>query len=54
MSEPGKPNRNNAALVAECIGGRIPVWMKFSKPVQTGPGAHASSFEKGIGSLSRP
>ena len=32
---------------------RIPVEVRFSKPVQTGPGAHPPSCTMGTGSLSR-
>ena len=32
-------------------GGRIPVGARFSAPVQTGPGAHSTSYATGTGSF---
>jgi hypothetical protein len=32
-------------------GDRIPVGVRFSAPVQTGPGAHPASYTMGTGSL---
>ena len=42
--------------IATCYGAgrsgdRIPVGARFSAPVQTGPGAHPSSYTMGTGSL---
>jgi hypothetical protein len=34
------------------VGDRIPVWARFSTPVQTNPGAYPASYTMGIGSLS--
>jgi len=38
-------------LRAEGSGDRIPVGARFSTPVQTGPGAHPSSYTIGTGSF---
>ena len=35
------------------FGDRMPVRVRFSAPVQTGPGAHAASYTMGTGSLPR-
>ena len=38
-------------LRAGRCGDRIPVWTRFSAPVQTGPGAHPASSTVGTGSF---
>jgi len=46
-------NRYSDSLQAGRSGSRIPVGTRFSTPVQTGLGAHPSSYTMGTGSLSR-
>jgi len=41
------------SLRAGRSGDRISVWARFSAPVETGPGAHPTSYTIGTGSLSR-
>ena len=39
------------SLRAEQSGDRIPVGVRFTAPVQTGPGAHPASYTMGAGSF---
>ena len=45
------PNRFFDSLQAGRPGDRIPVWARFSAPVQTGPGAHPATCTMGTGSF---
>jgi hypothetical protein len=45
LSEPG-----SSVSIATGYGDRIPVWARFSAPVQTGPGTHPASCTMGTGS----
>ena len=42
-----------ALITVYSCGDRIPVGVKFSAPVQTGPGAHPASYTMGTTSVSR-
>ena len=46
-------SRYSDSLRTAWSGDRIPVKARFSAPVQTGPGAHPTSYTTGTGSLSR-
>ena len=48
-----KVGRDSNSLRPGQHGYRIPVEVKFSAPVQTGPGAYPASYEMGTGPLSR-
>jgi len=47
----GQPSRYSDWLRAGWSGDRIPVWARFSAPVQTGPGVHPASCTLGSGSF---
>jgi hypothetical protein len=47
----GLRSRYSDCLRARRYGDRIPVWARFSAPVQTGPGAHPASCTMGTGSF---
>jgi DNA-binding transcriptional LysR family regulator len=49
----GQRSRYSDWLRGERSGDRIPVWTRFSAPVQTGPGAHPASCAMGTGSFQR-
>ena len=51
MSGPGQLSRYSDSLRFGRSGDRIPVWARFSAPVQTGPGAYPASFTMGTGSF---
>jgi hypothetical protein len=42
---------NTLSSTNERFGDRIQMEERFSAPVQTGPGAHSTSYSKGVGSL---
>ena len=46
-------SRNSDMLRAGRSGDRILLGVRFSTPIQTGPGAHPASYKMGTGSLSR-
>jgi len=48
---PGYLSRYSDSLRAGRSGDRIPVVVRFSAPVQTGPGAHLASYTMGTGSF---
>ena len=48
---PGKLSRYSESLRAGRFGDSIPVWARFSVPVQTVPGAHPASYTMGTGSF---
>ena len=50
---PEQRSRYSDSLQAARSGDRIPIGARFSAAVQTGPGAHPTSYTMGIGSLSR-
>jgi hypothetical protein len=51
--KPQLPDILSDSLRAGQAGDRIPVWARFSAPLQTGPGVHPASYAMGTGSLSR-
>jgi hypothetical protein len=48
---PGQLNRYSDSLRTGRSGDRIPVWARFSAPVQTGPGVHPASYTMDTGSF---
>jgi hypothetical protein len=52
-TDPGELSRYIDLLWAGRSGDRIPVGAKISSPVQTGPGAHPTSYTMGTGSFPR-
>ena len=48
---PGWLSRYSDSLWSERSGDRIPVGVRFSAPVQTGPGVHPASYTMGTGSF---
>jgi hypothetical protein len=56
LLEAGGPRRlswHSESLRPGRSGDRIPLWARFSAPVQTGPGAHSASYTVGTGFLLR-
>jgi len=47
----GPLGRYSDSLRAGRSAGLIPVWVRFSAPVQTGPGSHPAFYTMGIGSF---
>ena len=50
---PRRLSRHSESLRPGRSGDRIPLWARFSAPVQTGPGAHSASYTVGTGFLLR-
>jgi len=44
-------DRGSSVGIATFSGDRVPVWVRFSTFIQTGPGAHPDSYTVGTGSL---